>query len=119
MYGAQAVDELALGVVRLRVHAVEAFVRAELDVAGVVARLQQLFDAGVVTGFGGTDEVVVSNTEPPPRGAELFGDAVGVREGRQSFRFGGALDLQPVFVCAGEEVDVITEETVPARERVA
>ena len=39
-----AVHELVLGVVRLARHAVEAFVRAELDVAGVVHRLQELLD---------------------------------------------------------------------------
>ena len=58
--GAVAVDQLGLGVVRLAGHAVEALVRAEVDVAGVVAGLQQLVHGPVVAGLGGADEVVVA-----------------------------------------------------------
>ena len=68
---AVAVDELVLGVVRLARHAVEAFVRAELDVAAVVDRLQELLHRGVVARLGRADEVVVGDVEAVPGVAEV------------------------------------------------
>ena len=60
---AVAVDQLVLGVVRLARDAVQALVGAELDVAGVVAGLQQRLDAAVVARLGRADEVVVGDVE--------------------------------------------------------
>ena len=57
-------QQLVVGVVRLAAHAVLAAVVVELDVAGVVAALQQLGDRGVVARLGGADEVVVGDVEP-------------------------------------------------------
>ena len=67
---AVAVDELVLGVVRLARDAVEAFVGAELDVARVVDRLQELLHRLVVARLGRADEVVVGDVERVPRVAE-------------------------------------------------
>ena len=51
--------EFVVGVVLLARDAVLALVDVELDVAGVVAALQQLGDADLVALLGGADEVVV------------------------------------------------------------
>ena len=75
--GAVAVDQLALGVVGLARDAVEAFVGAEVDVAGVVAGLQQLVHGPVVAGLGRADEVVVGDVEQLPGVAEALDGLVG------------------------------------------
>ena len=113
------VDQVVHGVVALARHAVEALIGAQFDVTGVVAGLQQLSDAPVVTRFGRPDEVVVGDVELPPRGAELACDCRGEGFRWLSGRFGRSLDLQTVFVSAREEVHVLAEQAVPAGERVA
>ena len=67
------VDQLVLRVVRLARDAVETFVGSELDVAGVVDRLQERLHGRVVAGLGGTDEVVVRDVEAVPSVAEVPG----------------------------------------------
>ena len=44
---------------------------------------------------------------------------VGELLGREALCVGGLLDLEAVLVGAGEELDVVTEQPVPAGERVA
>ena len=116
--GAVAVDEVGLGVVRLARHAVEALVGAELDVAGVVAGLEQPLDGPVVAGLGGADEVVVGDVEQLPRVPEALDGLVGPLPRRDAVGLGRPLDLQAVLVGAGEEEDVVAEEPVPAGHRV-
>ncbi len=75
--GAVPVDQLGLGVVRLARDAVEALVRAELDVAVVVAGLQELLDGHVVARLGGADEVVVGDLQQLPRILEAHDRLIG------------------------------------------
>ena len=96
--------ELVVGVVLLARHAVLALVDVELDVAGVVATLQQLGDGGLVARLGGADEVVVGDVQPLPRLVEQRGDRVGEVLRRQARGLGGLLDLQAVLVGAGQEL---------------
>ena len=112
-------QQLVVGVVRLAAHAVLAAVVVELDVAGVVAALQQLGDRGVVARFGGADEVVVGDVEAAPRRGEARGDPVGELLRSEPRRGRRLLDLLAVLVGAGEELDVVAEQAVPAGERVA
>ncbi len=114
-----AVDQLVVGVVLLARHAVLAAVEVELDVAGVVAALQQLDHGALVPRFGRADEVVVGDLEAPPCLDELRGDPVGELLRRRAGGLGGLLDLEAVLVGAGEELDVVAEQPVPARQRVA
>ena len=113
-----AVDQLVVGVVLLARHAVLAAVEVELDVAGVVTALQQLDDGALVTRFGRADEVVVGDLEPPPCLDELRGDPVGELLRRRAGGLGRLLDLETVLVGAGEELDVVAEQPVPARQRI-
>ena len=112
-------QQLFVGVVLLARHAVLARVHVELDVAGVVAALEQLLDADAVALFGGADEVVVADVQLGPGVLELRGDLVDELLGRLAGSVGGLLDLEAVFVGAGEVVDVVTQQAVPASEGVA
>ena len=112
-------QQVVVAVVQLAAHAVLAPVQVELDVAGVVAALQQLDDGGPVPRLGRADEVVVGDLEVLPRLGELRGDRVGERLRLEPGRLGGPLDVEAVLVGAGEEVDVVAEQAVPAGEGVA
>ena len=64
-------DQVVVGVVQLAGHAVETLEHVELDVARVVAALEQFGDGRLVARFGGADEVVVGDVEPSPGLGEL------------------------------------------------
>ena len=100
-------QQLVVGVVLLAADAVLAAVHVELDVAGVVAALQQLDHGDLVARLGGADEVVVGDVEPLPGVGELRGDLVGELLRRLADGLGGLLDLEAVLVGAGEELDVV------------
>ncbi len=120
VYSAQiARIELVVGVVLLAGDAVLALVEIELDVAGVVAALQQFGDADLVTLLGGADEVVVGDVQLLPRLLIQRGDRVGEVLRRQAGGLGGLLHLLAVLVGAREEVHVVAEQAVPASDRVA
>ncbi len=117
--GAQRpVDQVVDRVVGLARHAVQALVRAELDVAVVVDPLQDLLHGGVVAGLAGADEVVVRDVEQLPGVAEALGGAVGPLERRDPVGLGRPLDLQAVLVGAGEEERVVAQQPVPPGDRV-
>jgi len=81
---AGAVDRLLLRVEALAAEAVEPPVGAEVDLAPIVERPEDLLDDALVPRLGGADEVVVRDAEPPPRLAEDGGDRVGVGLGRDA-----------------------------------
>ena len=114
-----AVDQLVVGVVLLAGHAVLALVHVELDVAGVVAPLQQLADAHLVALLGGADEVVVGDVQLLPRLLVQRGDRVDELLRRLAGGVGRVLHLLAVLVGAGEEVDLLAEQAVPPGEGVA
>ena len=113
-----AVDQLALLVVRLAGHAVRALVGVELDVAVVLDPLQELLHGRVVPRLGGADEVVVGDVEAVPGGPEPLGVAVGLLERAEPGLLGGLGHLQAVLVGAGQEEGVVTQQAVPAGQRV-
>ena len=100
-------QQLVVGVVLLAGDAVLAAVHAELDVAGVVAALQQLDDGGLVARLGGADEVVVGDVQPVPGVGELGRDLVAELLRGLAGGLGGLLDLETVLVGAGEVLDVV------------
>ena len=114
----RAVRQVVLDVVLLTADAIEPRVLAEVDVAGVVAGLQQGLDGPVVPVLGRPDEVVVRDIEALPRGLEERRNAVGELLRGLAGGVRCLLDLQPVLVGAGEEVHVVAEQSVPTRERV-
>jgi hypothetical protein len=61
--GAFAVHQFPFGVEALAAEAVEPFVFAEIDVAGVVDALQDLLHHSHVGRVGGADEVVVGDVQ--------------------------------------------------------
>src|SRR5207302_8161794 len=116
--GARAVDRLLLRVETLAADPVEPSVRAEVDLAPVVERLEDRLDDALVPRLGGADEVVVRDAEPPPRLAEDGRDRVGVRLGRDA-RLGRRLgDLVAVLVGAGQEVHGVAGQAPVAAHRV-
>ncbi len=112
-------DQLVVGVVLLAGDAVLAGVRVELDVAGVVAALEEFGDGGLVARLGGADEVVVGDVQALPGVGEQRGDRVDELLRRLPGGLGGLLDLEAVLVGAGDVLDVLAEQPVPAGERVA
>ena len=111
-------QQVVVGVVELTRHAVLAAVETELDVAGVVAGLQQLLDGDAVALLGRADEVVVGDVQPLPRLDEGGGDRIGELLRRQVRVGGRVLDLEAVLVRAREEEHVVAGEAVPAGEGV-
>ena len=71
-----------------------------------------------MAGLGGADEVVVGDVEQLPHLAEASRGAVGPFERCDALGFGGALDLQPVLVGAGEEEHVVAVLAAPPGQRV-
>jgi hypothetical protein len=72
----------------------------------------------VVARLGRADEVVVRDVEQSPCIAEALAGAVGLFLRRDAVRLGGALALESVFVGAGQEEDVLTQQPVPPGECV-
>ena len=77
-----------------------------------------MLDALLVAGFCGADEVGVGDAHAAPEVAEGLRDLVGELLRGDAGGDGGALDLLPVLVGAGEEEDVLAEEAVAAGEDV-
>src|SRR5262249_36587066 len=68
--------------------------------------------------LGGANEVVVGEPHPLPQRAELAGNLVGKLLWSFARSLGGALDLLPMFVGAGEEIRVLPQHALPTRHRV-
>ena len=115
---AVAVGELVLHVVGLASNAVVPAVHIELDVAGVVARLQQFLHAALVAVFGGANEVVVLHVESLPRVGVERRDLVDELARCLARGVGVLLHLEAVFVGARQQVHVVSAESVPATDRV-
>ena len=112
-------EQFLVGVVLLAAHAVLAAIPVELDVAGVVAALQQLDHGVAMAGLGRADEVGVGDVQPGPRVDVLRRDAIHELTRRLADRLGRLLHLEPVLVGARDEPDVLAEQPVPPRERIA
>jgi hypothetical protein len=106
---AVAVLEFVLGEVRLTRHAIEAAVLVEFDIAGIKTCLEKLFNSGSVTGLGRANEVVVRDVETFPCFFEERCNGIGELLRSRARSIGSLLDLQPVFVGACEEMDIISE----------
>ena len=118
MVGAEAVDQVLLGVVGLAGAAVEPRVRALVDVTGVVAALDEVLHETFVLRIGGADEEVVG-------GADLLGDLLELRHhlvhmllGAEPPRAGRLLHLRAVLVGTGEEEDVVAQLAMETRSDV-
>ena len=111
-------SHLIRGDVLLVRHRVPAAVGIELDVARVVAGLQQLGDGRVVAGLGRADEPVVRDVEHAPRVAVALDGPVGPLLGGDAVGLGRLLDLEAVLVRAGQEEHVVASEAVPAGDGV-
>src|ERR671936_92151 len=72
-----------------------------------------------MTIFGGADEVVILNSHAVPKSAIGGCDLVHELFRRQSGGRGGALDLLPVLVGAGEEQGFNSQRAMPACDGVA
>ena len=106
-------EQFVVGVVLLAGDAVFAAVGAEFDVAGVVAALQQFEHSGFMARFGRADEVVVGDVQPVPGVSELGCDRIGERLRIEPGGIGGLLDFLTMFVRSGQELDVVTHQSVP------
>ena len=80
--------------------------------------LQQLAHTACVALLGRSDEVVIRDVQPLPGLGEEGGDGVGELLGLDALGVGGLLDLQPVLIGAGEEVDVVSAQTMPSRDGI-
>jgi hypothetical protein len=111
--------EFVVLVVLLTCNAVLAGEFVEFDVASVVTTLQQLGDGRFVSRLGGANEVVVRDVQLLPGCSKFRRNRVSELLRGDIGRFGGLLDFQAVFVGAGEVLDVVAEQPMPARQCVA
>ncbi len=114
-------DQVVLGVVGLARDAVQALVRALVDVvaAVVVHGLQDLRDRLVVARLGRADVVVVADVEALPDLAPAGLEGVGPLARRDAVLLGGPRDLEPVLVGAGQVAHVVAAQAPVARDEVA
>ena len=68
--------------------------------------------------LGGPNEVVVANSKQLPGISKSNAGLVGLFERGDPVLFGAALDLQAVFVSAGEKHRFVAQETMPAGEGI-
>ena len=117
--GAQiALEDLVGCVVALTGDTVETPIGVLVDVAVVVDPTQELLHAGGVPRLGGPDEVVVRDPETGPSLGEPGGHLVGPLQGSHPLLFGSPCHLLSVFVSAGQEEDIVTDQPVPTGQGV-
>ena len=68
--------------------------------------------------LGGADEVVVGDVEQRPGLPEPLAGLVGLLERGEAVGLRRPLNLQPMFVGAGEEERLVAEQPMPASQRV-
>lgn len=68
--------------------------------------------------FGSTNEIVIADVQQFPHFAETSARAIGLFERSNAIRIGGTLDLETVFVGAGEEEGGVTGEAMPTSQCV-
>ena len=118
VHRAQAVDEVALGVIGLARNAIKALVGPEGYPAIVVNGLHQLGNGPVVAGLGRADEVVVGDFEQFPGVPETSAVNVGLFLGVKPVGLCRTLDLEPVLVGPRQEEHVVAQQPVPAGQGV-
>ena len=99
--------------------AVLARVRALVDEAAIAQGGEELLHAALVARLGGADEVVVGEAEASHSARNSPAMAVAKLLRRAAGQLGGALDLLPVFVGAGEEPGIDAERPLAPRDGVA
>ena len=118
VHGAAAVDELVGGVVVLAADAVQALVEALVDVAVLVDLAEECLHGLGVALLGRPQEVVVGHVELGPRLDEAARGLVRPRLRADAVRDRGVGHLLAVLVGAREELHLVAQEPVPARDRV-
>ena len=100
-------------------NAVLSGVAALVDVAVLAELAEQGLHAFLMTFFGGANEVVVGEAHPIPQGAKFCGYFVGKLLRGLAGSSGGALDFLAVFIRARQEIGVVAEHAMAARNGVA
>ena len=116
--GAAAVLDLRLGKEALAGLAVIALVGALIDVALIVELFEDLLHGRHMLRVGRADELVVGDVHEVPDAADLAGDGVDVLLRGLAFLARLILDLLPVLVGAGQEIDVAALRAAEARDGV-
>src|SRR6476646_7341039 len=99
-------------------HRGPAFVRVEVDVAGLVHPAPYLLGRVVVIGIGGADEPVEGDVEPFLHTLEHVGIAPRKLGGRNAFGCRRLGHLEPMYVGASQEAHVEPVESLEPRDRV-
>ena len=113
-----AVDEVLLLLEFLAADAVPPLVNAFVDVARVVEAPRQFGDAGMVTRFGGADEVVERHLEPLPGAAEFLLHPIAVRPRIESGLDRLLVDVLRVLVVAHQKARVEPAQPLVAGDDV-
>ena len=116
--GAVAIVDFFFSEIRLAGNAIQTGIGVEFDIASVVTRLQEFGDTALVAIFGCANEVVVPNVEFVPSLSKKRSDGVGEFLRCYTLGIGGLLNFEAMFVGAGEEVDVVAREPVPASQGI-
>ena len=118
MVGTQAVYQVFFRVVCLAGRAVEPRVGAFVDVAGVIAALDELLDKRFVFRIGGADKEVVACSHLPRDFPELTYHLVGVLLGRKAPGRRGLFYLRAMLIGPSEEKDVVSQLAMKARRYI-
>ena len=125
MHGFGDAAALGAGLARANVHvhfvgnAVLSRIAAFVDVAVLAELAEQGLHTLLMTFFGGANEVVVGEAHPIPQGAKFCRNFVSKLLRGLAGSSGGALDFLPVFIRARQEIRVIPEHAMAARNGVA
>ncbi len=109
MVRAKPVHQVLFRIVGLAGRAVEAGIRAGVDIAVVAAALDKILHEPLVLRVGGPDEEVDAGVHFLSHLTELDHDLVGMFLWSEAPGEGGLLDLAAVLVGAREEVDVVAD----------
>ena len=100
-------------------HAVPAPLAPLDHIAGGFDPGEELLDDRAMARVGGADEAVVADAPAAPEVPVLAADGVAVGLGGEPGSLGRALDLETVFVAAGDEGDPFTVQTAEPGDAVA
>ena len=95
-----------------------AIVKAFVNVAAITKHLPEFLHCRFVRRIGGANPAVIFDAERRERRLKLFEYAVNVRLDGHAARFGGALDVDAMFICACEHERIHPALPMKSRQRI-
>ena len=118
MNRAIAIDQIGFVVIGLARNAVVAGVRTFTDPTIIENRLHELLYRSDVPWLGGANEIIVADIQQFPNFLEPSAGLVSLFERCDSVGVGRALDLEAMFIGAGQKEGGISRQPMPPSKRV-